>query len=466
MTLLSQLTDIVGADNCLRGPDIGPRYAQDLWGSDRKGDPRLVVRPGDTAEVSAVLKLCHELGQPVVPQGGMTGLVSGGVPSAGELVLSLERMNRVQEFDRSTRTMLVEAGCTLATVQDLATGDGLMFPLDVAPRTSCTIGGNIATNAGGLRVLLYGMMRELVLGLEVVLADGTIVDGLHKLVKNNAGQDLKQLFIGTEGTLGIVTRATLRLRPAPQCRFAAMCGVESLDAALDLLHRLQAALPGMVSAFEAVWDKAYEVLLPVRDEITLPLEKVHPIAVLVEVSGVDPEGDLDRLRRALAACTDIIAESTVAATPDDVGLLWAARERIPKEVLSMQPLFGFDISLPAGLLEDYLSEVHDELRGHWPDVRLLVFGHLGDGNVHIAVATGERTRERKPMVEAIVYGAVRRHQGSISAEHGIGFEKRPYLHYSRTAQEIALMWSLKRMLDPKGILNPGRILAPAAEQAR
>ncbi|MEV4344458.1 FAD-binding oxidoreductase [Actinoplanes sp. NPDC049596] len=462
MTLTEQLTEIVGAENCLTGTEIGPRYAQDLWGSDRKGDPQVVVRPGCTAEVSAVLRLCAGRGVPVVPQGGMTGLVSGGVPGGDEVVLSLERMNRVEEFDRSTRTMTVQAGCTLAAVQDLAAGEGLLFPLDVAPRMSATIGGAVATNAGGLRVLLYGMMRELVLGLEVVLADGTVVDGLHKLVKNNAGYDLKQLFIGTEGTLGVVTRATLRLRPAPQCRFAAMCGVADLDAALELLHRLQAALPGMVSAFEAVWDKAYEVLLPVRDEVPLPLEKVHPIAVLVEVSGVDPARDLDRLRRALTDCAGLVEESTVAASAAEVDLLWAARERIPKEILQMQPLFGFDISLPAGLLERYLAEVLDELRGHWPGVRLLVFGHLGDGNVHIAVVTGEQTRERKSVVEHIVYGAVRRHGGSISAEHGIGFEKRPYLHYSRTDEEIALMRLLKRTLDPRGTLSPGRVLDEAA----
>jgi FAD/FMN-containing dehydrogenase len=461
MTLSKQLTEIVGAENCLTGADIGPRYAQDLWGSDRKGDPQLVVRPGSTAEVSQILRLCTELGVPVVPQGGMTGLVSGGVPSHDELVLSLERMNRVEDFDGSTRTMTVQAGCTLATVQDLAAAQGLMFPLDVAPRAAATIGGTIATNAGGLRVLLYGMMRELVLGLEVVLADGTVVNGLHKLVKNNAGHDLKQLFIGTEGTLGIVTRATLRLRPAPQCRFAAMCGVVDLDAALDLLHRLQAALPGMVSAFEAIWDKAYEVLLPVREEITLPLKKVHPIAVLIEVSGVDATRDLDRLRRALDDCADIVKECTVATSPAEVSVLWTARERIPKEILQMQPLFGFDISLPTGLLERYLDEVRDELRRHWPGVKLLVFGHLGDGNVHIAVVTGELTRERKSVVEHIVYGAVRRHGGSISAEHGIGFEKLPYLHYSRTAEEIALMRLLKQTLDPRGILSPGRILDEA-----
>ncbi|GAA2711689.1 FAD-binding oxidoreductase [Actinoplanes palleronii] len=463
MTLSKELAEIVGAEHCLTGTDIGARYAQDLWGSDRKGDPQLVVRPGGTAEVAAILRLCHERGVPVVPQGGMTGLVSGGVPGADEVVLSLERMNRVEELDRSTRTMTVQAGCTLAAVQDLAAEQDLMFPLDVAPRTAATIGGAIATNAGGLRVLLYGMMRELVLGLEVVLADGTIVNGLHKLVKNNAGHDLKQLFIGTEGTLGVVTRATLRLRPAPQCRFAAMCGVADLDAALDLLHRLQAALPGMVSAFEAVWDDAYEVLLPVRDEITLPLQKVHPIAVLIEVSGVDAGKDLDRLHRALDDCADIVEESTVAATAEQVGLLWQARERIPKEILQMQPLFGFDISLPAGLLESYLAEVREELRGHWPAVKLLVFGHLGDGNVHIAVVTGEQTRDRKAVVEHIIYRAVRRHGGSISAEHGIGFEKRPYLHYSRTAEEITLMRLLKQTLDPRGILSPGRILDEASQ---
>jgi FAD/FMN-containing dehydrogenase len=466
VTFIAEVRQIVGDEHCLEGPGLDPRYAQDLWGSDRVGDPRLVVRPADTQQVSELLRLCSAHGRPVVPQGGMTGLVSGGVPGADEVVLSLERMNTIEELDHTTRTMTVQAGCTLAQVQDLAAEHGLMFPLDVAPRASATIGGNVATNAGGLRVLLYGMMRDLVLGVEAVLADGTVIDGLHKLVKNNAGYDLKHLFIGTEGTLGVVTRATLRLSPAPTTRYAAMCGLPGLDAARELLHRLQSGLPGMISAYEAMWDSAYEVLLPLADEMVLPLKGSYPMYVLVECSGVDAERDFERFSAALATSGDIVSESVLARTGQEVGALWAVRERIPKEVLKMQPLFGFDLSLPAARLASYLQEIHEELRSHWAAVRLIVFGHLGDGNVHIAVITGETTRQRKAQVEEIVYRAIARHEGSISAEHGIGFEKLPFLGYSRKPAEIALMRLLKQTLDAGNILNPGRVLPVQTDGGR
>ncbi len=468
MSLADELEKVVGEGYVLRGDRIGPRYTQDLWGSDRVGDARVVVRPADTAQVSEVLRLCHTAGVPVVPQGGMTGLVSAGVPTADEIVLSLERCDRIEECDPVARTMTVQAGVTLQAVQDLAEEHGLIFPLDLAPRGSCTIGGNLATNAGGNRVLLYGMTRDLVLGIEAVLADGTVVNGLHKLVKNNAGYDLKHLFIGTEGTLGVITRATLRLRPKPRVRLAAFCGLPSLAETIELLNRMQGALPGMVSAFEAMWDSAYQVVAERADEVRLPLRGEHPVYALVECSGSDPGGDADRFVRALDAAGDLISECAVGQTPAEVARLWSVRERIPAEVLRMQPLFGFDISLPATDLDRYLSDVRAQLREHWPQVRLIVFGHLGDGNVHIAVITGEKTRERKPLVEDIVYRNLRRYGGSISAEHGIGFEKRPYLGYSRSPEEIALMRTLKAALDPRGILNPGRVFtldasAPATD---
>jgi FAD/FMN-containing dehydrogenase len=474
VSLVEKLAGAVDAENVLQGEDIGPRYVQDLWGSDRKGDARLVVRPRGTAEVAEVLRLCHAAGVPVVPQGGMTGLVSGGVPGADEVILSLERCDLIEEIDPVTRTMTVQAGVTLQRVQDLAEEHGLAFPLDLAPRGSCTIGGNLSTNAGGNRVLLYGMTRDLVLGVEAVLADGTVVNGLHKLVKNNAGYDLKHLFIGTEGTLGVITRATLRLRPRPTVRLAAFVGLPTLADTVRLLHRMQAALPGMISAFEAIWDEAYQVVAQ-SAAVRLPLRERHRLYALVECSGSDPDGDADRFVAALDGASALLGESAVAQTPAEVAQMWSVRERIPAEVLRMQPLFGFDVSLPVANLEHYLADVTTQLRAHWPAVRLIVFGHLGDGNVHIAVITGETTRERKPLVEQIVYRNAERFGGSISGEHGIGFEKRPYLGYSRNPDEIALMRRLKKALDPTAILNPGRVFtaddepeqspAPATERS-
>lgn len=455
--LIDELVAIVGAPHVLSGADIGPRYTQDLWGGERIGVANLVVRPGTVTEVSEVLQLCDRLGQPLVTQGGMTGLVGGGLPGTDELVLSTERLTAIEDVDPTTRTMTVQAGVTLQAVQDLAAEHDLVFPLDLTSRGSCSIGGCLATNAGGNRVLLYGMTRDLVLGVEAVLADGTVVDGLHKLPKNNAGYDLKHLFIGTEGTLGVLTRAVLRLRPAPKTRQVAFCGVPSFGAAVALLHRLQEQLPGMVSAFEAMWDSAYALVLPFADQVQIPLTGRYPLYVLVECSGSDPGTDTDRFTAALAGCEELIAESAVGLTPADAAALWKVRERIPAEALRIHPLFGFDVSLPTGHIAEYVGRVEDQLRTHWPDVDLVVFGHLGDGNVHFAVLTGETTMEKKPIVEDIVYGNLAPYGGSISAEHGIGFEKRGYLDRSRTPAEIAVMRRLKQALDPRGILAADRI---------
>lgn len=456
--MIQDLSDLLGPAHVLTGDRIPAKHTQDLWGSDRVGDARLVARPGTVDEVAAVLRLCSERGQPVVTQGGMTGLVSGGVPGPGELVLSLERLDSIEELDPATRTMTVQAGVTLARVQDTAATADLAFPLDLASRGSCTLGGCVATNAGGNRVLLHGMTRDLLLGVEAVLADGTVVSGLHKLPKNNAGYDLRQLFIGTEGTLGVVTRAVLRLRPRPRTQQVAFCGLRSVADALTLLHRLQDRLPGMVSAFEAIWDRAYALVLPYSGQLRIPLAGRHPLYVLAEVQGADPDTDPGRFAAALEDCADLITDAAVGQQPPAVRELWAVRERIPVEALAIRPLFGFDVSLPAAAIEGYLAEVGRDLRVHWPAVELAVFGHLGDGNVHIAVLTGETTRARLPLVEEIVYGPLARLGGSVSAEHGIGFQKAPYLHHSRTPGEIALMHRLKDALDPAHLLNPGRVL--------
>jgi FAD/FMN-containing dehydrogenase len=454
---MNKLEEIVGRGNVLEGVEIGPRYTQDLWGGEPRGEPRLVLKPGSTEEVAEILRACSEAGRPIVPQGGMTGLVSAGVPDETETVVSLERMNRIEEVDPLAGTMTVQAGAVLQAVQERAAEHGLQFPLDLGSRGSCTIGGCIATNAGGNRVLLYGMTRDLVLGVEAVLADGTVVNGMRKLVKDNAGYDLDQLFVGTEGTLGVVTRALLRLRPRPTTQAAAFCALRSAEDAVALLRHLQGALPGMVSAFEAIWWSAYRVLLDLRDPVRAPFADEHPIYVLAECQGSHPETDTDRFTAALAEREDLVVDAVVATSPEDVQGLWSVRERVSEELLRLRPLFGFDISLPISELDRCLREIEDELRERWPHVRLAAFGHLGDGNVHIAVLTGETTKERKPIVEEIVYRNVGRRAGSISAEHGIGFEKRPYLHYSRSEQEIDVMRRLKRALDPANVLSPGRV---------
>ncbi|GAB3447938.1 FAD-binding oxidoreductase [Actinophytocola sediminis] len=451
-----ELAAIVGANNVLTGEDVPARHVQDLWGSDRVGHAELVVRPRTAAEVAAILKYCDGHRQPVVVQGGMTGLVSGAVPDAGEMVLSTELLNDIRPVDLAGRTVTVGAGATLADVQDAAAAHGLLLPIDLASKGSATIGGCVATNAGGVNVVGFGMTRQHVRSLEVALADGKVMTLSTALVKDNAGMDLKQLFIGSEGLLGVVTSATLALQPGSITRTGAFCAVADVDAALRLLNTLQRRLPGAVTAFEVIWDDAYRVLEPTG--IRLPLPVGHPLYVLVESRGANPETDTVRFAECMAEVADNLLAAAVASNVNELAGFWAARERIPAEILRMQPLFGFDVSVPAGQLAMCLRDMRSELQRSWPAVRLLVFGHLGDDNVHIAVITGETTRDRKSEVEHIVYRLVTNSGGSISAEHGVGFEKRSFLGYTRSEEEIELMARLKTLLDPHGILNRDRMI--------
>jgi len=450
------LAGIVGRRHVLVGDEVPARHVQDLWGSDRKGVASVVVRPGSAAQVAQVLRLCAEQGQPVVVQGGMTGLVSGGVPGPDELVLSTERLDAIGEIDQAAGTVTAGAGVTLADLQDEAARHGLIVPIDLASKGSATIGGCVATNAGGVNVVGYGMTRQHVRSLQVALADGRLLELSTSLVKDNAGFDLKQLFIGSEGTLGVVTAATLALRQAPRTRTGAFCAVADVAGALELLTAIRAQLPGMLTAFEVVWADAYAVLDGL--DLRLPLPAGYPLYVLVEVQGGRPDADAEAFLSCLAGVQQLLLDSAVATTAAELAVFWQARERIPGEILRMQPLFGFDVSVPGRALQGCLEQMRAELAERWPQVKLLVFGHLGDDNVHIAVVTGEQTRKRKAEVEHIVYGCVARCSGSISAEHGIGFEKQAYLDYTRTPDELQLMRSLKTLLDPTGILNRGRVL--------
>ncbi len=345
--LLACLRDALGADQVLAGTEAGARYHVD-FSHENACVPLAVLRPRTTEEVAAILRACDGARQRVVVQGGLTGLAGGATPQTGELVLSLERLTGIEELDRTAHTMTVRAGTPLQTVQRAAADAGYLFPLDLGARGSCTIGGNIATNAGGNQVIRFGMMRSLVLGLEAVLADGTVVSSLNKMLKNNAGYDLKQLFIGTEGTLGVVTRAVLRLYPQLPSKVTALCALRSFDAAVELLHGLQTGLGGSLSAFEAMWASYFHYVLAHASGVRSPFDRDYPLYALIEVEGTDEATDRARLEAALEAAlgAETIADAAIAQSLREAHGFWKIRDSIGEVTPSLQPMVAFDVSLP------------------------------------------------------------------------------------------------------------------------
>jgi FAD/FMN-containing dehydrogenase len=459
--ILAKITEIVGESGVLTGEAVRERVA--VWGTNQPMEAKAIVRPSTADEVSAVLKLCHAEGQAVVPQGGMTGLVRGGMPNQQEIALSMERMNKIIEIDYDTATMTVETGVTLQTAQEAADAHGLMLPLDLGARGSATIGGNLSTNAGGNRVIRYGMMRDMVLGLEAVLADGTMLSSLHKILKNNTGYDLKQLFIGGEGTLGIVTKAVLRLRPKPLSQNTAFVAVDGFDNVTQLLRDLDGRLSGTLSAFEVLWSSAYEILTGEFSQNSKPLPLGPSHFILIEALGGDPESDQDRFENALGKAMEdgLVVDALIAQSEADRQSFWNVRDDIPaiRDAFRNGGQVSFDVSVPISEMEDYLTTVEANLKARWPHAQFISFGHLGDSNLHLGAHIGPETAAHHHDIEEIVFGPLQGRGGSISAEHGIGLLKREFLGLSRSPEEIAVMRAMKLALDPKNILNPGKIFA-------
>jgi FAD/FMN-containing dehydrogenase len=455
--VVAALERALGQDIVLHGEAVPPRNRQD-WSGLPGHLPLALVRPRRTEEVATCLRLCHAAGVPVVPQGGLTGLCGGAIAGEREVALSLERMSGVEELDPATATMTVLAGTPLEVVQNAARDAGFFCPLDLGARGSCAIGGNISTNAGGNRVIRYGMTRDMVLGLEVVLADGTVVRSLNRMIKNNAGFDLKHLFIGSEGTLGVVTRAVLRLHPAPQLVATAFCGTASFAAVIGLLERARRELAGTLSAFEVMWPEFYELMTTRVAGVRRPLAGPHGLYLLIETqSAAIGGGALEGLlERALEA--GLVEDAVIAQSEADTRSFWAIRDAVADFNALLGPRVEFDVGLPVGRMGEFVDACRASLARRWPDIVLVVYGHLGDGNLHLQVAVPGAEPQPKREVYDIVYGLVGERRGSISAEHGIGTLKLPYLAHSRTPEEIALMATLKRALDPRGILNPGKVI--------
>ena len=452
MDILTQLSEALGPGAVLAGAEVRGRSAG-IWQRDSL-QAKALLRPASTEEVSRALAICHQRRQSVVAHGGLTGLVDGAVVAPDDIALSLERMNAIEEIDEIDRTAVVQSGVILQTLQEAADAKGLFYPQDLGGRGSCTIGGNIATNAGGNRVIRYGMTRDMVLGLEAVLADGVVISSMNRMLKNNAGYDLKQLFMGTEGTLGIVTRAVLRLREKPRFQTTVLAAVDQFGKLGALLKAMDAASGGCLSAFEAMWNNFYRVVTSPPARTRPPLSQDHPYYALMEVAGAEESA----VEAALAQASDqgLVAEAVLAQSEVQRLRLWGMRDDV-EQCSQFGPIFTFDVSMRISRMEAYVAEVNRRLQRAFGAVRNFTFGHLGDGNLHFAICVGDGGRESRAKVEACVYEPLGPIAGSVSGEHGVGLEKKPYLGLCRSPTELELMRALKRTLDPKGILNPGKV---------
>ena len=454
------ITDLINAldpEAVLTGEAIHARTGGFLDSSPLRA--KAIIRPATTTQVAEALRLCNAAGQTVVPHGGLTNLVYNTRTTESDIALSLERMTAIEAIVPMGRTMTVQAGATLQSVQEAAAAIDLFFPLDLAARGSCTIGGNIACNAGGTRVIRYGMMRDLVLGLEAVLADGTIVSSLNKMLKNNAGYDLRQLFIGSEGTLGVVTRAVLRLWPQPRSAATALVGQDHFEQVAKLLVAMQRKLGGLLSSYEVMWPAYYQLTTTPPALSKSPFKHEFAFYTLIEIMGDDPVLDAAQFDRVLDYAFDqgLCADAVIARSSEQRRALWRIREDSEQIEAQHHPTFSFDVSLPIGEMDHYVLDVQSALEAAFGAIKFWVYGHVGDGNLHLSVWGSQISEEAATQVAAIIYRPLANLAGSISAEHGIGLEKKAFLGLSRTAEEIDLMRRLKRALDPKGILNPGKI---------
>ena len=466
--LLDTLRQAVGAAHVLIDGDL-TAYEQD-WRQRACGRALAVVRPGSTDEVAAVVRACAARGASIVPQGGNTGLAVGSVPddSGTQVVLSLRRMDAVRAIDAANLTITVEAGGILQNLQQAAEQAGFLFPLSMASEGSCTIGGNLAANAGGTQVLRYGNARELCLGLEVVTAQGEVWNGLSGLRKDNTGYDLRDLFIGSEGTLGIITAATMKLYPLPAARLIAWAAVPSMQAAVDLLGLAHQHLGAGLTGFEVMNQFALSLVDKHYPQQRVPLFRTSPWCVLLENSDHESEDHARTLfERLLEAALEAgcVNDAVVAESLSQAQALWHIRESIPLAQAEEGLNIKHDISVPVSRIPAFVAETDALLAREVPGVRLVDFGHLGDGNLHYNVQAPEGgdakafLREQEERINTLVFDAVARHGGSISAEHGIGSLKAAKLPHYKSPVALRMMRALKQALDPKGIMNPGRVLA-------
>ena len=451
---------ILGKDGLVTDPAALESYNTD-WMRKYKGKATLALRPKDTQQVSQVLKYCNQNHIHVVPQGGNTGLVGGSVPVQNEVVLSMSKMDKILKLDEHAGNLVCQAGCILEVLQNYVWERGYTMPLDLGAKGSCQIGGNIATNAGGLRFLRYGSLHGSVLGLEVVLADGTILDNLSALRKDNTGYDLKQLFIGSEGTLGVITACALALPRAPTSTQLALLGCDSYEAVLKTFAAARRDLGEVLSAVEFVDRESFQLVTShgTRD----PLNSDSRHYVLIELSGSNGQHDSEKLEKFLEGVMEdgSVADGTIAQDETQTAAIWSIREGVTEALSKTGAVYKYDVSIPLDQLYHLVEEMR--LRLEPLGAQVTGFGHLGDGNLHLNIVTPGRFEKEDAVMNAIepyVFEWIRDRRGSISAEHGVGVMKPAFLHMSKTPELIRLMGGIKNLLDPKGILNPHKVLPP------
>ncbi len=435
------------------GSEIPVRNHADASGLE-PAQPLALILPRSTEDVATALRICHAHRQPIVIQGGLTGLAGGAHPKEGEVALSLERMSGIEEVDPASATLTALAGTPLSVVQQAADEAGFLCGIDLGARGTCTIGGNVATNAGGNQVLRYGMTRRNVLGLEAVMSDGKVVRSLNKMLKNNAGYDWTQMLIGSEGTLGVITRVVVALQPRPNAVQTALCAVSSFEDALAILRSFQNMHPGRLIVFEAMWCEFMDVAIRICG-LPAPFKAEHEIALLIEAD-LDAEGFSAVLGDFYEQ--GLVKDAVVAQSRQDRARIWGYRETPYEYGRFLPEEIRFDVSIPLGRMSEAVAYLREQLPPRWPEAVFVVFGHVADSNVHINVALANMDAAAKKGIQSVVYDLIASLSGSVSAEHGIGQIKRPYLPLSRTEPELALMAAVKQTLDPAGILNPGRVL--------
>ena len=427
-----------------------------------RGQTQLVLKPGSTEEISEVLRYCNRNSLAVVPQGGNSGLVGGSVPVFDEVVVSMSRMNQIRSFDEVSGTLVVDAGCILETVDNFLAEKNHIFPLDLGAKGSCQIGGNVATNAGGLRLLRYGSLHGNVLGIEAVMADGTIMDDLTQLRKNNTGYDLKQLFIGSEGTIGIIAKISIQCPQRPKATNVAYLGLESFDKVQQAFRDCKNQLSEILSAFELMDEQSQDIVHKVTQK-KRPLDHKYPFYCLIETSGSDAERDSERLENFIADALEreTVSDGVVAENETRKQTLWSWREGVPECLGHWGGVYKYDVSIPLSQLYSLVEDTRFRLRsldllgegGQKPVVDVVGYGHMGDSNLHLNVATRAFDKDIEKALEPFVYEWIAKRNGSISAEHGLGLAKKDFIGYSRSQTMIQLMKQIKRELDPVKPLN-------------